>query len=214
MKKPKAAAPPPQPAPRRPATIDWSAVRHRLELAGQLLAEEFTPPPEKCQAVLAARARALATEAAEAPGAGFDALEFRLARENYAVENDWVREVYPLREFTPLPGTPPFVLGIIHVRGQVISVLDLKKFFDLPSQGLSDLNKVIVLSNGSMEFGLLADLILGTRRILNDDLQAPLPTLTDIRAEYLLGVTRQRQVVLDGDKLLSDPAIVVAAEVS
>lgn len=214
MKKRKTAEPPSSPAPRRSEAIDWNVVRHRLELAGQLLTEEFTPPPEKCQAVLAARAVALAAEPAEAPGAGFDTLEFLLAREHYAVESDWVREVYPLREFTPLPGTPPFVLGIIHLRGQVVSVLDLKKFFDLPSQGLSDLNKVIVLSNGSMEFGLLADVILGTRRILNDDLQAPLPTLTDIRAEYLLGVTRQRQVVLDAGKLLSDPAIVVAAEVS
>ena len=214
MKKRPPASPPPRPLAVQTGKIDWAAVRHRLDVAGQLLADDFAPPPEKCQAVLTARARTLAAEAAAPPGAGFEVLEFRLAGEHYAVENSWVREVYPLREFTPLPGTPPFVLGIIHVRGQIVSVLDLKKFFDLPSQGLSDLNKVIVLSNGRMEFGLLADVILGTRRLLNDDLQAPLPTLTDIRAEYLLGVTRQRQVVLDGEKLLSDPAIVVAAEVS
>lgn len=211
--------PPPEPAPAQPAAspagaIDWAAVRHRLEVAGHRLAEEFAPPPEKCRAVLTARAQALAAEAMAAPGAGLEVLEFRLAGEHYAVENNWVREVYPLRDYTPLPGTPPFVLGIIHVRGQVVSVLDLKKFFDLPSQGLSDLNKVILLSNGSMEFGILADVILGTRRLLNDDLQAPLPTLIDIRADYLLGITRQRQVVLDGNKLLSDPAIVVAAEVT
>ena len=194
--------------------IDWAAVRHRLEVAGQLLAEQFTPSPEQCRALLAARARALATEAAPAPGAGFAALEFRLAGEHYAVESSWVREVYPLREYTPLPGTPPFVLGIIHLRGQIVSVLDLKKFFDLPSHGLSDLDKVIVLSNGRMEFGILADAIIGTRRILHDDVQAALPTLTEIRAKYLLGITRERQVVLDGSKLLSDPALIVAAEVA
>lgn len=211
MKKNTTPVPLPPPAPRRPATIDWNAVRHRLELADQLLTEEFTPTPEKRRAILAARAQALAAEAPAVPGAGFDTLEFLLAREHYALESEWVREIYPLREFTPLPGTPPFVLGIIHMRGQVISVLDLKKFFDLPSQGLSDLNKVIVLSNGSMEFGLLADVILGTRHILNDDLQAPLPTLTDIRTEYLMGITRQRQIVLDGNKLLSAPSIVVSA---
>lgn len=204
----------PQTTPASGSGIDWAAVRHRLELAGQLLADEFAPPPEKCQAVLKARAKALATASATAAAAGFDVLEFRLAGEHYAIANNWVREVYPLREFTPLPGTPSFVLGIIHVRGQILSVLDLKKFFDLPSQGISDLNKVIVLDNSAMEFGILADAIVGTRRILDEDLQAALPTLTDIRADYLLGITRQRQVVLDGNKLLSDPAIVVSAGVT
>lgn len=204
--------PPARPDSARREAIDWGAVRHRLEVAGQRLAEEFTPSPEKCRALLETRAQVLAAEPPPAPGAGFAALEFMLARENYALESRWVREVYPLREFTPLPGTPPFVLGIIHQRGRIVSVLDLKKFFDLPSQGMSDLNKVIVLGNGRMEFGILADTIVGTLRILDADLQAPLPTLTGIRAEYLLGITRQRQVVLDGDKLLSDPAIVVTAE--
>ena len=195
-------------------TIDWSEVRRRLEAAGQLLDEEFAPPPEQRRAILAARARALAAEPPAAAGPGFEALEFLLAREHYALETSWVREVYPLRDFTPLPGTPDFVMGIIHVRGRIVSVLDIKKFFELPAQGLSDLNKVIVLGDGAMEFGILADAIVGVRRIARDDLQAPLPTLTEIRAEYLMGVTRQREVVLDGHKLLSDPTIVVAAEVA
>ncbi|MDP3511213.1 MAG: chemotaxis protein CheW [Sulfuritalea sp.] len=194
--------------------IDWSEVRRRLEAAGQLLDAGFAPPPEQRRVILAARARALAAEPPPAPGPGFEALEFLLAREHYALETSWVREVYPLRELTPLPGTPDFVMGIIHVRGRIVSVLDIKTFFELPAQGLSDLNKVIVLGDGAMEFGILGDAIVGVRRIPRDDLQAPLPTLTDIRAEYLMGITRQRQVVLDGHKLLSDPAIVVAAEVA
>ena len=200
--------------PRTRKAIDWGEVRRRLEVAGQILEEEFAPPPDKARAILEARARALAAEPAAAPGPGFEALEFLLAREHYALETSWVREVFPLREFTPLPGTPDFVLGIIHVRGRIVSVLDLKKFFELPAQGLSDLNKVIVLGNGAMEFGILGDAIVGVRRIAQDDLQAPLPTLTDIRTEYLMGITRQREVVLDGHKLLSDPAIVVAADVA
>lgn len=194
--------------------IDWSAVRRRLDAAGQRLDEEFAPPPATCLAILEARARALAAEPPAAPGPGFDALEFLLAGEHYALETNWVREVFPLREFTPLPGTPNFVLGIVHLRGRIVSLLDLKQFFELPVQGLSDLNKVIVLGDAKMEFAILADAIVGVRRILRADLQAPLPTLTGIRAEYLLGITRQREVVLDGYKLLADPAIVVDAEVA
>jgi len=200
---------------RRPrGPIDWAAVRHRVDVAQQLLDDAFTPSPERRRAILAARAAALAAEPAPPSGAAFDALAFTLAREQYALERHWVREVYPLRDFTPLPGTPPFVLGIVHQRGRIVSVLDLKRFFELPTLGLSDLNKVIVLADGTMEFGILADTVVGVRTLLHDDLQPPLPTLTGIRADYLKGITRQREVVLDGGRLLSDPAIVVAADVA
>ena len=198
---------------RRVAPIDWPAVKRRQEAAVRLFAEELAPSPDKKKAILQARAKALAVEPPPPPGAGFEVLEFILAREHYALEISWIREVYPLREYTPLPGTPAFVVGIIHVRGRIVSVLDLKKFFELQNVGLSDLNKVIVLADGAMEFGILADAVVGVRRILHGDLQPSLPTLTEIRAEYLMGITRQREVVLDGRKLLSDPAIVVAAEV-
>lgn len=194
--------------------IDWAAVTARLDAAAQRFEDEFAPPPERRRAILAARAAALAAEPAPTPGAAFEVLEFTLARERYALESCWVREVYPLREFTPLPGTPAFVLGIVHQRGRIVSVLDLKKFFEMPVPGLSDLNKVIVLTDGAMEFGILADTVVGVRRILRDDLQPPLPTLTGIRADYLMGITRQREVVLDGGRLLSDAGIVVAAEVA
>lgn len=92
-------------------------------------------------------------------------IEFRLASETYGIESAFVREVYPLKDFTPLPGAPPFVLGIINVRGQILSVVDLKKFFNLPQKGLGELNKVIIIRNEQLEFGILADVMLGTRPI-------------------------------------------------
>jgi purine-binding chemotaxis protein CheW len=98
------------------------------------------------------------------------------------------------------------------VRGQIVSVIDIKKFFDLPEKGLTDLNKVVILRNGTMEFGILADVILGMRRVALRDIQASLPTLTGIREQYLKGVTRERLVILDADKLLADKNIVVHEE--
>jgi purine-binding chemotaxis protein CheW len=131
----------------------------------------------------------------------------------YGVESLYVREVYPLKELTPLPCTPPFVLGIINVRGQILSVVDLRQFFDLPAQRLTDLNKVIVLHDGTMAFGILADAILGVRVIPPDGVQPSLPTLTGIRAAYLKGVTGERLVILDAAKLLTDKALIVFEEV-
>lgn len=192
--------------------IDWDMVRGRLADVERGLADQFTPSLELQRQILRSRAQALALEPPAAPGASCEVLEFLLAQEHYAIESVWVREVVPLRELTPLPGLPAFVLGIIHLRGQIVSVLDLKKFFDLPDKGLTDLDKAIVLSDGLMQFAILADVVIGVRRLLQADLQPPLATLTEIRANYLLGITRQRGVVLDGRKLLADPAIVVSDE--
>jgi purine-binding chemotaxis protein CheW len=140
-------------------------------------------------------------------------VEFLLAHETYGVESLYVREVHPLKAFTPLPCTPAFVLGIINVRGQILSVIDLKKFFDLPEKRLTDLDKVIVVHDDTMVFGVLADAILGVRTIPLDTIQPSLPTLTGIRAGYLRGVTNERLVILDAVKLLRDPTLVVLEEV-
>jgi len=173
------------------------------------------PSLEEHQRILKARAEALAREPrqADVTDDSMEVVEFHLAYERYAVETRYVREVYPLESLTPLPCTPAFVLGIINVRGGILSVIDIKKFFDLPSKGLTDLNKVIVLQSAEMVFGILADAIAGVRSISLVDIQPSLPTLTGIREEYLRGVTPERTVVLDAKKLLTDEKIVVQEQV-
>ena len=105
------------------------------------------------------------------------------------------------------------MLGIVNVRGEILSVIDLKKFFDLPETGLTDLNKVIVLESADMVLGIVADAINGVRRILRADIQSSLPTLTGIREDYLLGVTAERVVILDAEKILTDEKLIVQEEV-
>ena len=157
------------------------------------------------------RAKALAREpkGIEEDESHLEVVEFMLAHERYALELTHIREVYPLKELTPLPGTPDFVLGIINVRGQILSIVDIKRFFDLPEKGLTNLNQVIILQSEEMEFGILADEILGTKSIPASAIQASLPTLTGIRAEYLKGVTGDRVVILNGEKIVSDEKMVV-----
>lgn len=171
--------------------------------------------PSDSQQILRARARALA-QAPESPavaGTALEVLEFSLAQERYAVENRYVREVCPLKDLTPLPCTPPFLLGIVNVRGRIFPVLDLKKFFDLPEKGLTDLHRIILVGAGELELGLLADAIAGVRAISAERLQPALPTLTGIREDYLKGLTADRLVVLDLARILGDPKIVVHEEV-
>jgi purine-binding chemotaxis protein CheW len=182
-----------------------------LERAQAALEQRTTLTPDETNAILKARAKALACEQEpdQCEQDRLEVIEFVLADEKYAVESSFVREVYPLKEFTPIPGAPPFVLGVTNVRGQIVSVVDLKKFFGLPEKGLTDLSKTILISDGEMEFGLLADTVLGLRHILLRDLQATLPTLTGARTEFLKGVTPARVAVLDSARLLSDQRMLV-----
>ncbi len=176
--------------------------------------QSFTLSPREKKKILKDRAKLLAREPEKEETAEeyLEVAEFLLAYETYAFEMAYIREIYPLKELTPIACTPPFVLGVINVRGQILSVIDIKKFFDLPEKGLGDLNNIIILQGNSIEFGVLADKILGVRSIPVGEIQSSLPTLTDIRAKYLRGVTKERSIILDAKKILNDDRILVHEE--
>jgi purine-binding chemotaxis protein CheW len=194
--------------------INWNEIHQRLETARQALEQGTTRSAGESRDILRARARALAQEPKQArpTKALLEIVAFSLAAETYGLESTFVREVYPLKDFTPIPGVPPFVLGIVNVRGQILSIIDLKKFFNLPEKGLGQLNKLIILRNEQMELGILADDILGARSIELEALQGAPLTVSGIGAEYLRGVTADRVVILDAEKLLNDNQIVVHQE--
>jgi purine-binding chemotaxis protein CheW len=196
-------------------SIDWNEIHRRMEKAQLAIERGWSPTPEEKKKILKTRAKKLSQkpEEKETFEKYIEVVEFLLAYEKYAIESSYVREIYPLKELTALPCTPSFVIGIINVHGQIISIIDIKKFFELPEKGLSDLNKVIILNNEVMEFGILADVILDVRRIQLTDIQPSLPTLTGIREEYLKGVTGEQVVILDAGKILSDKKITVHEEV-
>ena len=197
-------------------TVDWREVERRLEAGRAATERAWAPGPEETKRILTERAQSLARAPAKAAAGDqfIEVIEFVLAFESYAIETRHVREVEPLDNLTPLPGTPAFVLGIVNVRGEILSVIDLRKFFELPEKGLTDLNKVIVLESENMLFGILADAVAGVRRIPVAEIQPSLPTLTGIREAYLKGVTPGRMVILDAEKLLTDESIVVEERVA
>lgn len=161
--------------------------------------------------LLKKRAAVMAQEPEQKTGNSetIELIVFTLGTETYGIASAFVREIYPLKEFTPLPGLPPFILGLIHVRRQILSVVDLKKFLNLPTQGLGELNKVIVLQDGQMEFGILADVVIGNQTIELDEIKQAPPTVTGVGDEFLKGITKERLIVLDAASLLADKSIVV-----
>ena len=161
--------------------------------------------------ILKDRARILAVVPAPAPRDGelIHALQFSLGAETYAVESGHIREVLPLPRVTSLPCVPAFVRGIINVRGRIVSIIDLKSILGLPDTGFIPTSSVIILQSTSIEFGLLADEISGIAAIPLSSIQLSLPALTDVRAEYLKGVTAEGLVLLDAGRLLSDKKLVI-----
>lgn len=191
--------------------IDWERIHARLEASHRALEKTFAPDSDEKRRILGVRAKLLAREpAVKKDTSGLvEVVEFLLGNEHYGIEPAYIREIHPLRDLRPLPSTPPFVLGLISLRGQIISVIDIKKFFDLPDRGLTDLNKVLVLRTAQMEVGILADAILSRQEIPREDLQPALSTHTGIRADYVKGIAKGPLVVLDIEKLLSDKRLLV-----
>jgi purine-binding chemotaxis protein CheW len=169
---------------------------------------------EQAREILKTRARSLARPVDRREDAeSLHVVEFRLAKERYAIEQSYVREVHPLKDLTPLPCTPAFLLGLINLRGQILPVIDVKRFFDLPEAGITDLHLVLIVHAQNVELGILADAVAGTRSIPLNTVQPSLPTLTGIRAEYLRGVSDEHVVILDAGQILADTKLVVDEQV-
>jgi purine-binding chemotaxis protein CheW len=149
------------------------------------------------------------------PTAGsFDVLEFRLAAEWYAIEQAYVLEVRPLKDLTPLPCTRSFILGIVNMRGQILPVIDVKKFFEMPDVGITDLHAVIVVRAGEIDLGVLADAIGGVCPIASNRLQSSSATTTGIRSTYRKAVTDEPVLLLDVPQMLADPKVTIDEHVT
>jgi len=194
-----------------PDRTDWGQVRQKLEAGQAALEAGGRMGRDREEEILSERARELARpQREEATGGGsIDILSFVICGETYAVETAFVVEVLPLRELTPLPGAPEFILGIVYVRGRVLCLNDLSRFFGLPQKGLSERDKVVVLRKGEMEIGVLAEAIVGTRALARQDIRA-LPAEGQAGHGLLKGVTPDGTSVMDGAVILDDPRLVVA----
>jgi purine-binding chemotaxis protein CheW len=161
--------------------------------------------------VLKERARALQTniDNEEVITQKMDTLEFMLSDERYAIDATYVSEVITIKDLTPLPCTPSFILGIINNRGQILSVIDIKKFFNLPERGITNLNRVIIVKHQEIDVGILTDEIVGSSTVDLEALQNKIPSANKIADSYILGLTNERLIVLDITEVLQDEKIVV-----
>lgn len=195
--------------------LDWQTAYSRLEQARRTLEAGGSPLPEEVKRILRDRAQALAKPLAEVrtPAEVLDLLVFSLPGERYGIETTHVRGVISLRELTPVPCTPPVILGVVNYRGGILPVLDLRGLFKLPGQGITDGGRVVAVEAGGMTFGIFADAVAGTIRVAAHEIALPPMTLSTGRQACIRGVTGEMVAVLDLEALARDPRIVVNEEV-
>ena len=171
---------------------------------------------EEVQRILTKRAEALARPLEERPtlAESVEILVFSLAGERYGVDTTHVQDVVPLREITPLPCTPSFVLGVVNHRGRILPVLDFRRVFVLTGEGIPEGAQLVAVEAGGMRFAIFADNVAGTTRVELRDVTPPPLTFTDDQKAWLLGVTGEMGAVLDLEAMVRASRIVVNEEVS
>ena len=159
--------------------------------------------------ILEERARALMIQDAAATTEHGDAcLTFRLGDGGYSIPAQFIREVQPLGDYTPLPNTPAFVVGLVSVRGRLIAVLDLRPLLDLPQTPLQANAFLLILTVNGTEVGLLADVVVEVRR--NTDVLTPAPSTTAGHGvAWVRGVDRDLTLRLDPPALVADSRLIV-----
>ncbi|NNM82522.1 MAG: chemotaxis protein CheW [Burkholderiales bacterium] len=180
--------------------MDWNEVHRRIEAS--ILPERSE---EEVGRILRKRAQKIAFRKDEKEAAAIECLVFSLASVRFAVGMAHVREVFRTDAITPLPCTPDFVLGIANVRGEIISVLDIRRLVGMPSDE-EDHARLVVFDAGDLGFGLAADGILGAREIL---LEAIHPSDHDNCLQGIAGGI----MVIDAVRLMNDAGIIVKEEV-
>ncbi|MBI5034477.1 MAG: chemotaxis protein CheW [Chloroflexi bacterium] len=194
------------------------------ELTSQLLSWRFVDTShaetskaltsDKLKMVWDARAKALTQSTNVQTGEMMQVVVFMLANETYGIATEFVKEVQPLRDLTPVPCTPDFVVGVINIRGSIYSVIDIRSFFNVPPKEISELTKVILVNAGGLEVGILADDVSGATSVQISDIKPPLAAQNAVKDEYIQGVTPKMLIILNLEALLRDDRIIVHQEVS
>lgn len=112
---------------------------------------------------------------------------FRLAQEEYGLPVTTVQEINRLVPITKLPHTPPFIEGIINLRGRIIPVLDLRKRFGLAVSDYNEDSRVIIVEINGQTVGAIVDAVAEVVRLAVADVAPPPPSLI-LEAKHIQGI--------------------------
>lgn len=132
-------------------------------------------------------------------------VEFSLDKERYAIPSTFVQEILLAKSLQAIPNTPPFVVGIMSVRGEIVAINDLRVFFKKKKREFSRDMKVLFLSSETMRLGILAHKIIGTKTLFRKEILSK----ASLTHPYEEGLVFDDVVLLSGAKILNDESLIV-----
>lgn len=132
---------------------------------------------------------------------------FCLGDETYGIDVLQVQEVLRISEISPVPGAPSFVLGIINLRGNVVTVLDGRHRFGLPPKDSDDASRIIVVDAFDKVVGLVVDSVSEVAYVQKDQIELPPTVGTDDNSKFVSGVCNREGellILVDLAKLLEN----------
>jgi len=131
---------------------------------------------------------------------------FRIGTEMYALDILRIKEIIRPQRLTAIPKAPPFIEGVINLRGAVVPVVDLRKRFDQPQSSIDRDTRIMVCALAGKIIGLIVDEVAEVRRYTRPEIQPAPQFLRGRGAEFFLGVCRrddQLMMLLDLERILS-----------
>lgn len=132
---------------------------------------------------------------------------FMLDNEKYGINVMQVREVLRNIEIAPVPGAPSYVLGIINLRGNVVTVIDTRARFGLPTVEINEESRIIIIETMDQTVGLLVDSIAEVADILKSQIELTPNVGNDESSKYIQGVHSKEGellILVAVEKVLSD----------
>lgn len=151
------------------------------------------------------RGRLVATETEQVP---LVFLGFTKNWERYGIPIADVLEVQALEQFTVVPQTPPFLRGVVHWRGAILSLLDLSRLFEIPETGLADLHFYLVVEAAGRRVGVVAREIEEVYSVPHSRISTAPPRPATLPAEWVLGVHDNQRLILNMASILQDVRLV------
>lgn len=132
---------------------------------------------------------------------------FRLEGETYGINVMQVQEVLRYTEIAPVPGAPPYVLGIINLRGNVVTVIDTRNRFGLTPAEVTDNTRIVIIEAEKHVVGILVDAVAEVVYLRQSEIETAPNVGNDESARFIQGVCHKNNellILVDLDKLLTD----------
>lgn len=132
---------------------------------------------------------------------------FKLGNETYGINVMQVQEVLRYTEIAPVPGAPSYVLGIINLRGNVVTVIDTRMRFGLPPADISEQTRIVIIEADQQVIGILVDSVAEVVYLHQSEIETAPNVGNEESAKFIQGVCNRDNellILVDLNKMLSD----------